>query len=164
MLFQAFQLQDTITIFNDKNTVEKHLFFLIRAYYFFIINSIHYVIELENSPPANRFQQVPTGSNGFQRVPTGSNRSQRVPTGSNRFQRVPTDSNGFQWVSTGPNGFQQILPGSNGSHTGVCFQFLDFFSIKNKKITVGKRFIFLIQSILLIINPCCFKLFSFRIR
>ena len=38
MLFQAFQLQDTITIFNDKNTVEKHLFFLIRAYYFFIIN------------------------------------------------------------------------------------------------------------------------------
>jgi hypothetical protein len=29
MLFQAFQLLDTITIFNDKNTVEKHLFFLI---------------------------------------------------------------------------------------------------------------------------------------
>ncbi len=24
MLFQAFQLLDTITIFNDKNTVEKH--------------------------------------------------------------------------------------------------------------------------------------------
>ena len=35
MLFQAFQLQDTITIFNDKNTVEKHLFFLIKAYFFF---------------------------------------------------------------------------------------------------------------------------------
>ncbi len=36
MLFQVFL--DTITIFNDKNTVEKHLFFLIKAYYFFKIN------------------------------------------------------------------------------------------------------------------------------
>jgi hypothetical protein len=38
MLFQAFQLLDMIMIKNDKNTVEKHLFFLFKAYYFFIIN------------------------------------------------------------------------------------------------------------------------------
>jgi hypothetical protein len=33
MLFQVFQLLDMITMFNDKNTVEKHLFFLFKVYY-----------------------------------------------------------------------------------------------------------------------------------
>ncbi len=37
MLFQAFQLLDFYNK-NDKNTVEKPLFFLFKTYYFFILN------------------------------------------------------------------------------------------------------------------------------
>ncbi len=68
-----------------------------------------FFFRVEKSPPANRFQQVPTGSNVSQLVLMGFNGSQ-LPTGSNRSQRVPTSS--------------------NGSHTEVCFMFLDFFAKK----------------------------------
>jgi len=37
-LFKAFQLLDTITIFNDKNTVVKHLFFLFKVYYSLMVD------------------------------------------------------------------------------------------------------------------------------
>jgi hypothetical protein len=125
-----------------RNTIEKHLFFLFKVYYFFKINLIQQAFRgIKFTPP-------PTGSNGSQRVSTGSNGFQRVPTGSNGSQLVPTDPNWFQWVPTGHR------------NTQVCFLFLDFFD-KNDKNTVENYLFFFYQVYyFFIINPCCLKFFS----
>ena len=75
--------------YNDKNTVGKHLFFLIQS------------ILLFHDRCCFTFERVVTCFDRFKRVWTDLNGLKRVSTGCNMFRRVSTGLDGCWRVSTG---------------------------------------------------------------